>query len=250
MSDNHPAAPHPAWRWLLYVGVLLLITAWFSQAWAASERGATTTDLLRTAGIIAAVLSIIGLIAIEFFYRERLTRSMYHWTLFFGLLALPALAILGTTETVFEETKKVESCQTCHVMEPFVDDLRDEESATLAARHANQGWIPDTQCYQCHTTYGAHGTIEGKRDGFRHWFNYVTGNWPDPIQYVGAYPNVNCTDCHAGVRSFEQVPSHRALAVELAADEVSCTSCHGPSHPTPAERPRFEPPGFLSSRSR
>lgn len=228
----------PYYRWFIYLGVLAIGTTWYARAWAATanQGGVTTTEILRTAGIVAAIVAIVMLVVIEFILRERLSRSMYHWLMFFGLLALPGLALLGTTETVFQETKKVKSCQTCHVMEPFVQDMKDPNSASLAARHYKHNWISSKQCYQCHTTYGAHGTLASKRDGFRHWMHYVTGTWPRPIQYVGSYPNSNCTECHAGTPSFEAVASHDALSSELKADAVNCTDCHGPPHPTPSER--------------
>lgn len=42
--------------------------------------------------------------------------------------------------------------------------------------------------------------------------------------------------CHGGTQKFNDVPSHIALSDKMRADEVSCSSCHGPAHPTPAER--------------
>lgn len=224
----------------MYGGLIALFAVWYTQAWAATgQQGVTAATLFRNAGFVAALLGIVVLVLVEFAYRDRLDRAAYHWALFVGLLALPGLALIGTTETVFEETKTVASCNTCHVMEPFVDDLRDPESATLAARHYQNKWIATHQCYQCHTTYGVHGTLAAKRDGFRHWLLYVTRTWPDPIEYAGSYPNENCTDCHAGTPAFEEVESHDALRNDLTTDRVSCATCHGPPHPTPTEREPF-----------
>src|SRR5690606_19599355 len=121
------------------------------------------------AGLIGAILGIVWLLLVEFRLASRLSRAGYRWALLGGLLLLPSFVLVGASATVLEETKKVDSCRSCHVMHPFVDDLRDPNSATLAARHYKNGWIPADQCYQCHTTYGAHGTLEGKRDGLRHW---------------------------------------------------------------------------------
>lgn len=145
---------------------------------------------------------------------------------------------MGTTATVLETTKTVQSCNSCHVMNPFVNvnDLKDPESTTLAARHYKNKWIPKNQCYTCHITYGAHGTFEGKRDGFRHWLLYVTQTWEEPIQYSGTYPNSNCLSCHGGTLKFATVTSHRSLFDKLNNDEINCTDCHGPAHPLPGER--------------
>jgi len=161
----------------------------------------------------------------------------YRVLLIISLFVLPVIIGLGTSVTVLETTKTVQSCGSCHVMDPFVNDLYDPESSTLAARHYKNRWISEYQCYTCHTTYGAHGTFEGKRDGFRHWLLFVTQTWDEPIRYAGSYPNMNCTACHGGTTAFQEIPSHQALSSKMRADEVSCTSCHGPAHPTPAERP-------------
>ncbi len=201
-----------------------------------AEKGITVGELMRLIGILSIVIAIMILCYVEFFYKARIRRLTYRLLLILSLFILPVIATLGATATVLETTKTVESCASCHVMEPFVNDLFHQESTSLAARHYKNGWISEYQCYTCHTTYGAHGTFEGKRDGFRHWLLYVTETWAEPIVYSGSYPNVNCTSCHVGTEKYRQVASHRALSQKLQRDEVSCTSCHGPAHPTPAER--------------
>jgi cytochrome c nitrite reductase small subunit len=203
-----------------------------------AEKGFTVGELMRWAGIISIIAAIVILLFIEFFYRDKVSRLSYRSLMIVSMFALPVVIVLGTGTTVLETTKTVESCASCHVMDPFVNDLFDDESTTLAARHKKNGWISEYQCYTCHTTYGAHGTFEGKRDGFRHWLLYVTNTWEDPIAFAGSYPNQNCTACHGGTQKFREVDSHRALSQRMRADEVSCTSCHGPAHPTPAERNR------------
>jgi cytochrome c nitrite reductase small subunit len=231
-------------RWIPMIPLLLLPLLWPESASAESgEKGMGAGDLMRNVGLLVALAAFVELFLVEFVFRERLERSTYHWLMFMGLFLLPFVAILGATTTVFEETKTVNSCNTCHNMEPFVEDMQNPHSASLAARHYQNRWIPEKQCYQCHTTYGIHGTLEGKRDGFRHWLLYVTDSWEEPIEYSGSYPNVNCLECHAGTPKFERVESHHALLPTLTADEVSCTACHGPPHPTPNERPttREEP---------
>jgi len=201
-----------------------------------AEKGFTVGEMMRWAGILSIVTAILILLFIEFFYREKISRLSYRSLMIVSMLALPGVVVLSTGTTVLETTKTVQSCASCHVMDPFVNDLFNDESTTLAARHYKNRWIAEYQCYTCHTTYGAHGTFEGKRDGFRHWLLYVTNSWEDPISFAGSYPNQNCTSCHGGTRKFSEVPSHIALSGRMRADEVSCTSCHGPAHPTPGER--------------
>jgi cytochrome c nitrite reductase small subunit len=153
-----------------------------------------------------------------------------------GLFVLPITATLSSMATVMEGTKRVEACASCHVMDPFVNDLKNPASPTLAARHYKNKWIAKDQCYGCHISYGATGTIAGKRDGFRHWLYYVTGTYSDPIKFVGSYSNSNCLYCHEGTRIWERIKSHNALRADLEQDLVACIRCHGPPHPLPQER--------------
>ena len=192
--------------------------------------------LLRGIGIVSALGGIIVLVLVHFVYRNKLSRGTYHWLLLLGLFVLPITATLSTTATVMEGTKRVEACASCHVMEPFVNDLKNPSSPTLAARHYKNNWIAKDQCYECHISYGATGTIEGKRDGFRHWLYYVTGTYSDPIKFVGSYSNSNCLHCHEGTTIWERVKSHQALRADLEKDLIACIRCHGPPHPLPHER--------------
>jgi len=205
----------------------------------AAERGFTAGEVMRWAGVVSIIIALIILFSIEFIYKDRVRPGNYRMLMIVSLFVLPLIIGLGTTVTVLETTKTVESCQTCHVMDPFVFEMEDPHGTSLAARHYKNQWIAENQCYQCHTTYGAQGDLEGKRDGFRHWFLFVTELWEEPITYAGSYPNQNCTACHSGTRRFLEVDSHVALADRMRADEVSCTSCHGPAHPVPKERHRY-----------
>lgn len=200
------------------------------------EKGITAADLLRQIGIVATIAALVGLIVVEFFVKKRIARGSYKWALFVGLFMLPVIAMVGSTTTLMHETTTVESCASCHIMHPFVNDMRQENSSSLAARHFKNKWIAENQCYHCHTSYGIHGTAEAKRDGFRHWLMYVTETWPEPITFKGSYPNSNCLSCHGGNKNFQNVNSHIALREKLGEDEVSCITCHGPAHPTPLER--------------
>ncbi len=201
-----------------------------------AQQGLTAAELLRGLGLAAALTALLLLVVVEFVCRPRLRLGTYHWLLLYGLFVLPTVAVLGTTAMVLEETKKVESCATCHVMHAFVNDLRNPASETLAARHFRNKWIPREQCYTCHTTYGAHGTFQAKRDGLRHWWLYVTKSWKEPVRYKGTYPNGNCLACHGATPKFDGEATHEAIAAELASNETSCVTCHGPVHPEPEQR--------------
>ncbi|NJN18006.1 MAG: hypothetical protein HC822_17910 [Oscillochloris sp.] len=225
--------------WIIFsriVAVIIALIATTGIAYAAGGEGISEGAIVRIAGIAAVAIAIVLLILTEFVFRQRVSRGTYHWAMLVALLLLPSIGLLGGVTTVFEETKTVASCSTCHVMHDFVADMQNPESASLAARHFQNRWIPNNQCYACHTTYGVHGTIESKRDGLRHWLMYVTDTYPDVIQFRGSYPNSSCLSCHSGTPVFSAVASHQALDQQLLADEVACATCHGPPHPTPPER--------------
>ncbi len=167
---------------------------------------------------------------------EELMRGFTVWSLGIGIFLGSPLLL------VFEETKTVRSCAACHVMDPFVSDLRNPDSTTLAARHYRNKWIPAHQCYTCHTTYGMHGALQAKLGGVRHWWRYVTGTWQEPIRHRGPYPNSNCLFCHAGTPKFAGQAMHTAMATDLTTNKVGCVTCHGPPHPPPSERPLTKRP--------
>jgi cytochrome c nitrite reductase small subunit len=215
---------------------LPLAVALLAQAVPEPAHGVSLGGTLGTIALLAVVLGIVGLVAVEFVWKDRLPRSTYRWLLLIGLLVLPAFALLGSTGSMFEEMKEVESCNSCHVMNEFVDDMHDPQSASLAARHFRSGAIPAKQCYSCHTGYGIFGTMESKRDGFRHWLLYVTRTWEEPITFKGSYPNSNCLGCHATGPAFREVESHSALREPLSNDEMGCFTCHGVPHPLRPER--------------
>lgn len=198
--------------------------------------GPTFGGTLAWVAILAILAGVVLLVLVEFVYRRRLPAGTYRWLLLFGLLVLPAFALLGATGSMFEEMKTVDACNSCHVMNEFVDDMRSPASASLAARHFRSGAIPAKQCYSCHTGYGIFGTMESKRDGFRHWLLYVTRTWEEPITFKGSYPNANCLQCHAGSPDFRAVESHRALREPLEGDQMGCFTCHGVPHPLRSAR--------------
>jgi len=223
--------------WLHGGVLLLLLSPWKTQAWAEDvQQGLSAAEFRRGAGIGAALIAIVLLILVEFVFRKKLSRGTYYLMLLIGLFLLPSLTLLNATSLLFEETEKVSSCASCHTMTPFVNDLRNPQSTTLAAKHYTNKWIADHQCYTCHTSYGVHGTLQAKLDGMRHWWRYVTGTWKEPIEYKGTYPNANCLGCHGGTPKFAGQAIHQAQVEDLAADRISCLTCHGPPHPPPDAR--------------
>jgi cytochrome c nitrite reductase small subunit len=223
--------------WLSGGFLLAYLLPWRTLAWAEDvKQGLSAAELRRGAGIVAALIAIVVLVLVEFVFRKKLSRSTYYLMLLIGLFLLPGLTLLNATSLLFEATETVHSCASCHTMTPFVNDLRNPQSTTLAAKHYTNKWIADHQCYTCHTSYGVHGTLEAKLDGLRHWWRYVTGTWAEPILYKGSYPNANCLACHGGTPKFVGQAIHQAQAEDLVADRIGCLTCHGPLHPPPNAR--------------
>jgi nitrate/TMAO reductase-like tetraheme cytochrome c subunit len=182
-----------------------------------------TTDLTST-GLIK--LGVVTLPAVAF----------YKLLAFGGLIVAPAGATVLANYHVFEGTKKVEGCASCHIMDPMVNDMRDPSSDTLAARHYRNKWIAEDQCYHCHTDYGLSGTLAAKMEGYRHLSRYTTHTYPEPVRLRGTYINQNCLNCHQGTAVFVAVSSHHTVERELKNDTMNCLNCHGLAHPSPAQR--------------
>ncbi|MCG8389697.1 MAG: hypothetical protein MJA30_29360 [Cytophagales bacterium] len=155
---------------------------------------------------------------------------------FAALIVCPVLLGLLGNFYVFDHSKTTQSCSSCHVMKPMVNDMQDPESMTLAARHFKNNWISENECYSCHTDYGLNGTFKAKLDGYRHLMRYITSTYEEPIISGHAFSNANCNSCHSGTESFESVDVHQPLLASFSSNEVSCLNCHGRAHPTRLQR--------------
>jgi hypothetical protein len=200
------------------------------------ERGKTAAELFGELGIAAGVAAIVMLLALQLFLRQRLAHPVHRLLLLISLFFLPGTVLTAATFSMLVESKEVSACGSCHVMDPFVHDIQDRQSDTLAARHYRNKWIAREQCYSCHTSYGFQGTLRAKLGGLRHWLLYTTGSWTEPIRHHGTYRNSNCLVCHGDTPKYSEVEVHTLGAAEIASDEASCITCHGPPHPEPEAR--------------
>jgi cytochrome c-type protein NapC len=190
-------------------------------------------------GLGAAALSavVLGWYLIR---RPALTRAT-KVTLLFGIGLLP-LASAGTGNIAgYHATKAVSFCGSCHVMTPYRDDVRDEASGSLAARHSRNEAFGRESCYACHADYGMFGTITTKLGGLRHVYEYVlhyrtmpTGRFLETIRIRAPFPNATCIRCHSTENpGWNAVGDHASTLVEVRAGRLSCASegCHGSAHP-------------------
>ncbi len=143
----------------------------------------------------------------------------------------PALVSLSTFALSFQRAEQVRFCASCHTMTPWVADLKNPNSVSLASKHYRNRWVLNDQCYTCHVDYGFMGPIETKLDSLRHVAIYYSGiGMPAHIKISKPFPNVNCLQCHGPAANFRNDPAHAALMKTLLANQLSCVTCHQPIH--------------------
>lgn len=194
-------------------------------------------DIVDIVKILSVIIFMINLGLLAYILKNRNTLdTRVKKAVFPALMVLPVIMAFLANYHVFETSKTVEACQSCHVMKPFSNDLVNEESMTLAARHYKNNWIPKDQCYGCHKDYGFNGNFKAKTDGYRHLMRYMTNTFPEPIVYRGEFKNENCMSCHEATAKFRAVEMHTPILAQFEDNSVSCLNCHGRAHPTRLQR--------------
>jgi len=192
----------------------------------------TTDQWARGLGIASALLAA-GLLLMAWSRMRRADLSAIRKELLvLPLVVLPvAIVFLGYSHGI-ESSKHVEFCGSCHVMGPYLADLRNPESDSLAATHYKNRYIHDHQCYTCHSDYGMFGTVQAKMAGMGHVVRQVTGAYELPLKIAAPYPNVRCLGCHGESQKFQRSEGHpKEDRAKLLSGETSCLECHGPPHP-------------------
>jgi nitrate/TMAO reductase-like tetraheme cytochrome c subunit len=119
-------------------------------------------------------------------------------------------------------------------MDPYVADLRNPDSDTLAATHFKNRFIQNDHCYTCHADYGMFGSVSAKMEGVRHVVHNTLGTYPTPLKIAHPYPNVRCLGCHGESQRFLKSEGHpKEDLPALFNGQTSCIDCHGPAHPAP-----------------
>jgi cytochrome c nitrite reductase small subunit len=195
----------------------------------------TTSEWVRGFGIAFVLLNLV-LLAFTWRrlrHREAVTPVARGWLLV-SIGLVPTMVAFLSFAHGLEGSTTVTACGSCHVMTPFVNDLRNVKSDTLAATHFKNRYIQDHQCYTCHSDYGLAGTLKAKLDGLGHVWRYTTGAYVLPVKIAQPYPNVRCLGCHGESQKFLNAGGHpKEEMPNLIAGTTACLDCHGPAHPKP-----------------
>jgi cytochrome c nitrite reductase small subunit len=178
---------------------------------------------LIVAGVVLVLFSLVR-------YRGN-TAGPWSWgILVVGAGILPVVVSGAGGVLVFERSQRVGLCNSCHLtMKPYVDDMKNPNSKSLAALHYTNRYIEDNQCYVCHTSYGMFGTVQAKKEGIIDVYKYYTHTFSVPVKMRHPYSNNDCLKCHAGSAKF--LASHKHDREAMLADEVSCMQCHDDDNP-------------------
>jgi cytochrome c nitrite reductase small subunit len=198
----------------------------------------TTSQWIHGFGIALALLNVILLLVVWFRLRATgAASSMWGWLLV-AVGLVPVMVGFMTFAHGLESSATVSACGSCHVMTPFVNDLRDVKSETLAATHFKNRFILENQCYTCHSDYGLGGTILAKLGGLGHVWRYTTGRYEVPIKIARPFSNLRCLSCHGESQRFLNAPGKKEMMPELISGQTPCLSCHGPAHPAQKKEAR------------
>jgi len=183
--------------------------------------------------LIITICVGIALLLFNLFKFRGTTAGPFSWALLTaGIILVPLMATGLGTLLVFDRAERVEFCASCHLtMQTFVDDMRDPKSESLAAVHFKNKYIPDNQCYVCHTSYGMFGTVEAKMSGMIDVYKYYTKTYPKTLSMREPYPNHDCLKCHVESAKWLKHEEHVAARDDLFADKMKCLDCHGSDHP-------------------
>jgi len=163
-------------------------------------------------------------------YRGRVASRGAWVVLIAGVCVLPLASIGFGSLLVFERAERVEFCSSCHLaMKPYVDDMIDPSSRSLAALHYRNRYIPRNQCYNCHTSFGLFGTVQAKIAGVIDVHRYYTRAFRLPLAMREPYANTDCLKCHAG--AVRWVAAHDEAKEAILGGKVTCMSCHGDANP-------------------
>lgn len=190
----------------------------------------------RRAGLVIMIFSVLLISFVLVTRRGRLLENLSKWLLFLGLCVLPVPVLFLSSGVGMEESKSVNFCSSCHKpMGPFVRDMKNPDSDTLAALHFKNRYIQSDQCWTCHSDYGVAGTAKAKIRGLTHISYVALDAWQPPIKLFKPYNWRICLQCHAESALFRSPrnggEAHDGVLAGVLKGETTCGDCHGLAHP-------------------
>ena len=193
-----------------------------------------TENIMRWLSWTGVVLGLSAAAVIIFFLVQKpewRASPAARWVLLIGLFILPSMTMLSGNVVGFHATKQ--SCAQCHTMDPWMADMKDPKSTTLAAKHYQNRWINEDQCYTCHSGYGLAGNIKAKLGGLSHVAHYYVTGVPAEIKIHEPFPAATCLHCHSDTAKYRKIEQHvdAEMKPKIQTGELSCFECHAAPHP-------------------
>jgi nitrate/TMAO reductase-like tetraheme cytochrome c subunit len=198
--------------------------------------------ILLTLILCLIILSLI--IVTRVFYRQRLTDGGAQLLNLLSLAILPLILLPFANFTVMEYTKQVNFCGSCHLaMQPYLNDMMTPGHQSLSALHYQDRFAPTqpgTACFECHATYGVHGTFVVKLQGLHDAYSYMLGNYTLPIKLKKPLSDEMCLKCHEHAKPFLSEPLHldaKTGQVQplILKGTIRCEMCHPSGHMVKAD---------------
>ncbi|HXX92179.1 MAG TPA: hypothetical protein VEN81_01010 [Planctomycetota bacterium] len=186
---------------------------------------------LSGAGILVGLAAAAIIIVVLARKADWRASAAARWTLLVGLFVLPSMTMLAGNVVGLHHSKQ--SCIQCHTMDPWVADMKDPASITLAAKHYQRRWINEDQCYTCHSGYGLGGNIKAKLGGLSHVLHYYVTGVPAQIKIHEPFPPATCLYCHGETARYLKIDQHvdAEMKPKIDSGEMSCFECHATPHP-------------------
>jgi cytochrome c nitrite reductase small subunit len=199
---------------------------WF---WRVQGKGGV---LLGLTGVLIALVVLTIVLAAVFLVRPSITTGATGKILaFVALFVLPTLCIGSGMSFHLQRSQQTAYCISCHSMESHGKSLYVQNASYIPAQHFQNHLVsPDKACYACHTNYTMYGPLTDKLKGLRYLYMEYVSAPPKTIHLDGTYSNLQCLHCHAGMRSFDENPTHTAIMGSLKTNRTSCISCHNTIH--------------------
>jgi len=201
-----------------------------------SLRWGSALDWAIVLTVAVSVLILTCILLSVVVYRGRQTEGNALWLHLLSLGIFPLVLLAVGNYSVLEYAKEERFCGSCHLtMKPYIDDLRDGKSRSLAARHFQHRSSRGTECYSCHANYGIHGTFEAKMKGLQDVYKYVTRTYDLPLKMRAPYENGLCLKCHSEAKRYEAAFEgiHLRLSEQIRTGVLKCVGCHKPAHDIP-----------------